>query len=48
MKKIIIILGCILLGCYIFTLILGDNATSIKGLQRQVMQTQIESYANLP
>lgn len=48
MKKMIIILGCILLGCYIFTLILGDNSSSFKNMQKKVMEYELESYSQIP
>ena len=48
MKKMIIILGCILLGCYIFTLLLGDQSTSLRNMQRKVMEKEIQSYHSSP
>lgn len=44
MKKIIIILGCIILGCYIFNMLISDDSDSLKTLQKNVMQTQIDNY----
>ncbi len=48
MKKMIIILGCVLLGCFIFTLILGDDTSSIKNVQKKVMEYELESYSQIP
>ena len=48
MKKMIIILGCILLGCYIFTLLLGDQSTSLRNMQRHVMEKEIQNYHSNP
>ncbi len=48
MKKMIIILGCVLLGCFIFTLILGDDASSVKNMQKEVMEYELDSYSQIP
>lgn len=48
MKKMIIILGCILLGCYIFNLLLGDQLTSLRNMQKEIMETEIQSYHSNP
>lgn len=48
MKKMIIILGCILLGCYIFNLLVGSDPSSFKNLQKQVMEQEIQSYSTAP
>ncbi|QSX04915.1 hypothetical protein JYG23_09445 [Sedimentibacter sp. zth1] len=44
MKKIIIILGCIILGCFIFEMLLGDDDTSYKSVQKNLMQIQLNYY----
>ncbi|QSX05473.1 hypothetical protein JYG23_12420 [Sedimentibacter sp. zth1] len=48
MKKLIIILGCIVLGCYIFTMLLGDQDTSFKNLQKEVFEQEESSYSTIP
>lgn len=47
MKKLILILGGILLGCFIFGLILSDNA-SIKSSVGKLMQYEIDQYQQIP
>lgn len=47
MKKLILILGGILLGCFIFGLILNDDA-SIKSSVKKVMQYEIDQYQQVP
>ena len=47
MKNIIIILGCIILGCYIFNLLLNDEG-SIKQTQGKLMERQVEGYIVVP
>lgn len=48
MKKIIIILGSIILGCYIFTMLLGDENNSFKNLQKQVIEQELNCYEENP
>ncbi|GEM_PF-5311562 len=47
MKKLIIILGCILLGLYIFKLILNDNS-SIKKAAEEKLKEGTEYYQPAP
>ena len=44
----IIILGCILLGAYIFFLLLRDNDSSFKNTQKKVFEYEINSYSPIP
>lgn len=48
MKKMILILGCIMLGAYIFGLILGDSPDSMKSLESEFMQQQLDNYRPEP
>jgi len=48
MKKLIIILGCILLGSYIFNLLVGDSKTSFKSLEYKLMQEQVDGFNPVP
>ncbi len=43
MKDLIIIIGTILLGCIIFTMIIGDH-NSVKSASKNAMEKQIEIY----
>ncbi len=47
MKKLILILGGILLGCFIFGLLLNDDS-SIKSSVKKVMQYEIDQYKQIP
>jgi len=47
MKKLILILGGILLGCFIFGLLLNDDS-SIKSSAKKVMQYEIDQYQQIP
>jgi len=42
MKKLILILGGILLGIFIYNLILGNDPSSIKSSSKGVMERQIQ------
>lgn len=44
MKKIIVIAGCIILGVYIYNLVLGDDENTLKTQSKKVMQRQIQEY----
>lgn len=48
MKKIIIIVGEIILGVFIFMLILGNDTTTLKGSTKQLMENQILNYKTNP
>lgn len=48
MKKLIIILGCIILGCYIFIAILGNQDTSFKSLQENLFKQEEQMYSPVP
>lgn len=47
MKKLILILGGIMLGCFIFGLLLNDDS-SIKSSVEKVMQYEIDQYQQVP
>ncbi len=47
MKKLILILGGILLGCYIFGLLLNDDS-SLRVSVMKVMQYEIDQYKQIP
>lgn len=44
MKNLIIIIGTILLGVYIFNMMVGDGAESLKSVSKDVMLKTIEMY----
>lgn len=48
MDKIIIIALSIIFGISIYNQILGDDEGSIKSTSTGVMETQIESFKNIP
>lgn len=48
MDKIIIIALSIVLGIYIYNLVVGDDEGSIKNTSKGVMEYQIESFKNTP
>lgn len=48
MKKFIIILGSIMLGSYLFNLILSDKPESIKTSTKIVMQKLVENQKTTP
>lgn len=48
MKKLIIILGCILLGSYIFNLLLSDSDKSLKSVEYRLMQEQVDNFSPNP
>ncbi len=44
MKNLIIIIGTIMLGVYIFNMMVGDSPNSLKSMSRQVMLKTIAIY----
>jgi hypothetical protein len=46
MKNLIIIIGSILLGAYIFNMMVGNSEDSIKSISREIMVKTIEIYEN--
>ncbi len=47
MKKLILILGGIMLGCFIFGLLLNDDS-SLKSSVVNVMQYELDQYQQIP
>lgn len=48
MKDIIITVGLILLGVIVFTLIMGDNATSLSGMTSKFFGEMAEKFNAMP
>lgn len=48
MKKVILVVGGILLGIALASMLIGNNETSIKKASEDVMKKQIETYKNIP
>lgn len=44
MKNLIIIMGTILLGCIIFTLMVGEQPSSLRSVSAEVMRKTVEAY----
>lgn len=47
MKNLIIIMGTTLLGIIIFNMMLGNNATSLKNISREMMMETIDYYNSI-
>lgn len=45
MKNLIIIIGTIILGTFIFNMIAGSGEDSLKNVSRRVMMKNIEMYS---
>lgn len=45
MKNLIIIIGTIILGVYIFNMMVGDGEDSLKSVSKDIMMKTIESYS---
>ena len=45
MKNLIIIIGTIILGTFIFNMIAGNGEDSLKNVSRRVMMKNIEMYS---
>ncbi len=48
MKKLIVILGCILLGCLVSIMILGEDEHTLKNTQKTLFQLEIDRYNKDP
>lgn len=48
MKKLIIIAGSIILGAYLYSMILGNDPNTMKSSTEGVMQKQITIYKTTP
>lgn len=44
MKNLIIIIGTILLGVFIFNMMVGNNEDSLKNISREIMLKTIDYY----
>lgn len=44
MKNLIIIIGTIMLGVYVFNMMLGDEDNSLKSVSRKAMDYTLEIY----
>ena len=44
MKNLIIIMGTIVLGVFIFNMMVGDGENSLKNISRDVMMKTVENY----
>lgn len=44
MKQLIIILGTIILGCIIFSMMAGDSPDSLKNISLNAMERAMEEY----
>ena len=44
MKNLIIIIGTIILGCYVFHLIMADNDGSLINESKEFMQSTVSEY----
>ncbi len=47
MKQLIIIIGTIILGVYIFNMMVGNNPSSLKNISKEIMLETIEKYEAL-
>lgn len=48
MKKIIVVVGFIILGVFIYGLLIGDNDGTVKTESKKVMEKQIQGYKIVP
>ncbi len=46
MKNLLIIMGTILLGAFIFNLMVGDDPSSMKGVTEAVMRKSMIAYGS--
>ncbi len=44
MKEVIIVIGMVLLGCYVFNLMVGDEPGSLKSTSAYVIKRAVEEY----
>lgn len=44
MKQLVVMLGCIMLGVYLFGLILGADPNTLQSKQKEVFQYQLDQY----
>lgn len=43
-KELIIVIGMMLLGCYVFNLMVGDEPNSLKSTSAYVIKRAVEEY----
>ena len=46
MKNLVIIIGTIMLGIYVFNAMIGDDDTSLKSVSEKVMRKTVEIYSS--
>ena len=44
MKQLVVIIGTVILGCMIFSMMVGDSPGSLKNVSLDVMEKAMEEY----